>query len=428
MTEIELKRKMKGLWVDTFHDSEDYVNLIFDTYFNPELVEYEEQSGEVVSALVGVPYEFGNSNCKVKALYLCGLATNPRYRSRGIMTRLLARINAKAREAGYAFTFLIPADSGLRLYYRDRGYVNAFYRVIDNYTSIHDFNLEYESLLMEQKEKVAELKRRLYESLRGGRLEALTSDEERNAVENGIVDLISEMESGQRDLRIIHSEQDLRTAIAENRIDKCGEIFYVVNPSGKVTAAAFTVRKDKNSPVEVRRTYASDTGSKFKLFQEVKRAYTDSSMQVYLSAVDMDRKALWYRTYGSVMPESSQTGTVSVTERVYSLRAHTKVYGMVKILSLYEILKFMAETSRDLKYSILVREQGATEVMKYVVRNGKISTHTLQEDEIGEHAATDIMSVRDVAEIIFRRQDGDSIITEAFGIPSINASISLMLD
>ena len=428
MTEIELKRKMKGLWVDTFHDSEDYVNLIFDTYFNPELVEYEEQGGEVVSALVGVPYEFGNSNCKVKALYLCGLATNPRYRSRGIMTRLLARINAKAREAGYAFTFLMPADSGLRLYYRDRGYVNAFYRVIDNYTSIHDFNLEYESLLMEQKEKVAELKRRLYESLRGGRLEALMSDEERNAVENGIVDLISEMESGQRDLRIIHSEQDLRTAIAENRIDKCGEIFYVVNPSGKVTAAAFTVRKDKNSPVEVRRTYASDTGSKFKLFQEVKRAYTDSSMQVYLSAVDMDRKALWYRTYGSVMPESSQTGTVSVTERVYSLCAHTKVYGMVKILSLYEILKFMAETSRDLKYSILVREQGATEVIKYVVRNGKISTHPLQEDEIGEHAATDIMSVRDVAEIIFRRQDGDSIITEAFGIPSINASISLMLD
>lgn len=42
MTEIELKQKMKGLWVDTFHDSEEYVDLIFDTYFNPELVEYEE--------------------------------------------------------------------------------------------------------------------------------------------------------------------------------------------------------------------------------------------------------------------------------------------------------------------------------------------------------------------------------------------------
>jgi hypothetical protein len=50
MTEIELKQKMKGLWVDTFHDSEEYVDLIFDTYFNPELVEYEEQGGEVVSA------------------------------------------------------------------------------------------------------------------------------------------------------------------------------------------------------------------------------------------------------------------------------------------------------------------------------------------------------------------------------------------
>ena len=429
MTEIELKQKMKGLWVDTFHDSEEYVDLIFDTYFNPELVEYEEQGGEVVSALLGVPYEFGNSDCKVKALYLCGLATNARYRSRGIMSILLERINARAREAGYAFTFLIPADSGLRLYYRDRGYVNAFYRVIDNYTAIHDFNLEYESLLLEQKDKVAGLKRRFFESLCSGRLDSLKSDDERYAVENGIVDLIQEIESCQRDLRIIHSEKDLRTAISENSVDKSGEIFYVANSSGKVTAAAFTVRKDKNSPVELRRAYASDTGSRFKLFQEVKSAYPDSAMQVYLSSVDMDRKALWYRTYGSVMPESSQTAAISVSERVYSLSAHTKVYGMVKILSLYEILKFMAETSRDLKYSILVREQGGvSEVKKYMVRNGKISMLSMQEEEIVGNAATDIMSVRDVAEIIFRRRDGDNLITEAFGIPSINASISLMLD
>lgn len=74
------------------------------------------------------------------------------------MTRLLARINEKAREAGYVFTFLIPADEGLRMYYHDREYVNAFYRVVDNYTSLHDFDHEYESILMEQKEKVAQLK------------------------------------------------------------------------------------------------------------------------------------------------------------------------------------------------------------------------------------------------------------------------------
>ena len=152
-------------------------------------------------------------------------------------------------------------------------------------------------------------------------------------------------------------------------------------------------------------------------------------MQVYLSSVDMDRKALWYRTYGSVMPESSQTAAISVSERVYSLSAHTKVYGMVKILSLYEILKFMAETSRDLIYSFLVRELGGvSEVNKYMFRNGKISMLSMQEEEIVGNAATDIMSVRDVAEIIFRRRDGDNLITEAFGIPSINASISLMLD
>ena len=80
-------------------------------------------------------------------------------------------------------------------------------------------------LLLEQKDKVAGLKRRFFESLCSGRLDSLKSDDERYAVENGIVDLIQEIESCQRDLRIIHSEKDLRTAISENSVDKSGEIF-----------------------------------------------------------------------------------------------------------------------------------------------------------------------------------------------------------
>ena len=61
MNPAELKNKFKALWKDTFRDSDAYVSLVFDSYFNPDLVAYEEMSGDIVAALLGVPYEFGVS-------------------------------------------------------------------------------------------------------------------------------------------------------------------------------------------------------------------------------------------------------------------------------------------------------------------------------------------------------------------------------
>ena len=52
MNPAELKNKMKSLWRDTFHDSDAYINLVFDNYFNPDLLEYEEMNGDVVAGLL----------------------------------------------------------------------------------------------------------------------------------------------------------------------------------------------------------------------------------------------------------------------------------------------------------------------------------------------------------------------------------------
>lgn len=243
MDSNELKNKLSKLWKDTFHDNDDYISLVFNNYYDPRFSEYEETGGEVVAGLVGIPYEFGNAEKRIRALYLCGLATRQQYRSRGIMTRLLARVNEKAREAGFAFTFLIPSDDGLRKYYHDREYVNAFYRVIDNYTSLHDFNREYESILLEQKEKVAELKRRYYSSLKTSVFDHMAEDSE--SIREGIRALIRGIEDRQQDLQIIHSDRDIRLLISENVIDK-GKIHYVCNQSGTITAAAFTTYSDNS--------------------------------------------------------------------------------------------------------------------------------------------------------------------------------------
>ena len=66
MNEIEIKEGMMRLWKETFHDSEEYVRLVFDAFFNIEMVEYEEIDGNIVAALLAVPYYFGNLGfCRV---------------------------------------------------------------------------------------------------------------------------------------------------------------------------------------------------------------------------------------------------------------------------------------------------------------------------------------------------------------------------
>lgn len=425
MKPSELKTKLAVLWKDTFHDSDEYISLIFDNYFDENLCEYEENGGVVTAGLLGIPYEFGNADNKIQGLYLCGLATTPQYRSRGIMTRLLSRINSKARELGFAFTFLIPADSGLRKYYYDREYVNATYRVIDNYTSVHDFDLEFEADLISQKEKVADMKRRFYASLTVIRISKENNVDE--SLIDGITKMIRSIELSQDGLQIIHSEKDIRNIINENRISD-GSVFVIKNSQDEVTAVAFTTISQSEGCVNIHRLFSSDPASRFKVLSALKKEFPEFAVRNYVSSIEMDRKALWSRTYGSYLPEASQAPAISVSERVYSLAAHSKVYGMVRVLDLSEILKFQAHARRDLKYSILVKGHDPLFLDRYDVKEGRLSIKQLSVDSLSPSQAAYVMSKRDICEIAFRRRDTDNLITEAFGIPSINASISLLFD
>ena len=152
----DIKLQIMKLWKDTFHDTDEYIKLVFDNYFNPELVEYKVENGEVLAAMLGVPYYFdmkpdkvnNQETGKLKGLYLCGLATKPECRKRGYMSRMIEDINQRAFKLDFDFSFLIPADGGLKKYYSDRGYVESFYRVKENYLPCHNFENEYYQELM----------------------------------------------------------------------------------------------------------------------------------------------------------------------------------------------------------------------------------------------------------------------------------------
>ncbi|MDE6296382.1 MAG: hypothetical protein K2L89_00915, partial [Muribaculaceae bacterium] len=61
MEAANLKQQMMGLWKENFHDSDEYIKLVFDEYFDPDYVEYEERDGRVIASLMAIPYSFGNN-------------------------------------------------------------------------------------------------------------------------------------------------------------------------------------------------------------------------------------------------------------------------------------------------------------------------------------------------------------------------------
>lgn len=130
----ELKDRMMKLWKDTFGDPYEYIRMVFDTYFVEENVEtVEDEKGRLISSLLGVSYRFfdcgvepscGSHDCYLKGMYLCGLATVPDMRRKGLMKKLMRMFEERAAGNDYDFSFLIPADERLRNYYSRMGYVS----------------------------------------------------------------------------------------------------------------------------------------------------------------------------------------------------------------------------------------------------------------------------------------------------------------
>lgn len=112
------------MWCETFGDSPEYVDLVFDRMADRRFMLKEEKGQTLAATLTGIVYQFsgGDREEKTEGLYLCGLATRPEFRRRGIMGRLIREAETKAAAMGFRFTFLIPADFHLRQYYAAMGY------------------------------------------------------------------------------------------------------------------------------------------------------------------------------------------------------------------------------------------------------------------------------------------------------------------
>ena len=109
---------LKALWLEVFDEKAEAVDLFFKrnlSYLHSYIAVCD---GKPVAA---VHLLDGTVNGK-KAHYLCGAATLPEYRGRGIMSRLIEYALDDAKSRGDVYSLLYPADRALYAFYSGLGY------------------------------------------------------------------------------------------------------------------------------------------------------------------------------------------------------------------------------------------------------------------------------------------------------------------
>ena len=121
---------LKIMWHKIFGDSESYLNSFFGKVYKDENTLVDIENGNVVSVLFMIPYKFIANGKETKIVYLYALATEPAYRGRKIMAKLIQKSLDLSAKRGYALSVLIPADDSLFEYYRQFGYEEYFERAM----------------------------------------------------------------------------------------------------------------------------------------------------------------------------------------------------------------------------------------------------------------------------------------------------------
>ena len=109
---------LRALWKRCFEESEQALDCLFADM--PELAHiYKATDGDTLIAAVYL------ADCTLAgrpAHYLCGVATLPEYRRKGVMTALMAYALDDAKRRGDCCSVLLPADDHLYRYYARLGY------------------------------------------------------------------------------------------------------------------------------------------------------------------------------------------------------------------------------------------------------------------------------------------------------------------
>lgn len=120
---LQLQQDLKKLWQAAFGDSDSFWSLFYEHGFAPDRCRCVTVDGALAAAL----YWFDCSFDGRPLAYLYGVATDQKFRGRGICRALMENTHSHLKYLGYAGAILVPADGDLSRMYAKMGYRTCSY-------------------------------------------------------------------------------------------------------------------------------------------------------------------------------------------------------------------------------------------------------------------------------------------------------------
>lgn len=148
---------LRNLWKDTFGDSDDFLDLFFETAFSSGRCMCATLNGSVVAAL----YWFNCKFDKKPIAYIYAVATDKNHRGKGICNALMFETHKHLKENGYIGAILSPASDHLFKFYGKMGYQTCAYHNELTYQEDTLYALEEKDISLQRisKEKFSMLRR-----------------------------------------------------------------------------------------------------------------------------------------------------------------------------------------------------------------------------------------------------------------------------
>lgn len=352
--------EMKSLWKETFRDSSAYISLLFDNYFNDELVAVHREGENLVAALMGIPYLFKDHSGKgenLKGLYLCGLSTKKEMRRRGIMSGLIEEINRRAEAAGFDFTFLIPSDDIIRTFYKARGYYDAFFKKNEIFVKGHKFSKPEEYDVREYNKK--DLK----------------------DVVDYLVSCFHKSDSPIIDYRLYHTAKDWEIVLQEALLS--GERILLAEKEGSVKGIAI-IRINKfedlpgkscrTSEVTVREMKINEKCDEDALLHHISLIFPDSNIKIIRNLTEVKNfHRLWSPFFAKNNNQGNEYEDMGEVEVPFNEVLNSYPAGMIRI---FDILSLMKKCGCGLESSL--KGFGGGELMHLLLRPS-----TSERDQLG---------------------------------------------
>lgn len=431
MEEEELKRKLMGLWEKTTHNSKELMAVLFDYYFNEKYIEYKEIDGKIVSAICGIPYNFGYGSHNLKGLYLIPLTSEEGYRKKGILSELVNKFNQRLKEE-FDFTFLVPHTELLADYFGSQDYLSSFFILEERFTPMHDFRNDYIMSVSDSDERIRDLKLGLLD-----RINADYYQDDSKLLADYIVGIEKKSTSA---VNLCHTDRDIDYLLHPETITKFIP-FVAFDEDGKITGAAF-VQTEEYKRIKVSGIYVDDVCSYYALLDFIKREFSDYSMSVITSDPKYQTSALIQQTYVSANPKGGDLdNTISTVEVPFNINKLLQPLGMVRLLRFNNIMEFIANTHSDADFKIHIRDynpdvyereeerkdsdmqQDETKEV-YLIKNGKCESQSLE--DIKKDKSLLDLTKKEISELLLRKPDSNNLIMEAFGVPRLNLQIRLL--